>query len=62
MKLKGEVKNAGLKLLRRDSNKIGINWICTVILPIATGNKITSRSILMSENNSSKLAASKLKS
>lgn len=37
MKLKGEVKNAGLKLLRRDSNKIGINWICTLILP--TSNK-----------------------
>ena len=37
MKLKGEVKNAGLKLLRRDFNKIGINWICTLILP--TGNK-----------------------
>ena len=37
MKLTGEVKNAGLKLLRRDSNKIGINWICILILP--TGNK-----------------------
>ena len=37
MKLKGEVKNAGLKLLRRDSKKTGIYWICTIILP--TGNK-----------------------
>ena len=37
MKLKGEVKNAGLKLLRRNSNKIGINWIYFLILP--TGNK-----------------------
>lgn len=37
MKLKGEVENSGLKLLRRDSNKIGINWICTLILP--TGKK-----------------------